>query len=73
MTRTLPPHISPSHVMAAAERLFRADATKQVQDEARRRKIHPAQKQAWIDHAVAVRVYAMWMALAVGGGDDYCI
>lgn len=73
MTRILPPHISPSHVMAAAERLFRADATKQVQDEARRRKIHPAQKQAWIDHKVAVRVYELGLLIPGGAIDDYSI
>lgn len=73
MTRILPPHVTPSHVMAAAERLFRADATKQVQDDARRRKIHPAQKQAWIDHKVAVRVYEMMLMLSGGVVDDYCI
>lgn len=73
MTRTLPPHISPSHVMAAAERLFRADATKQVQDEARRRKIHPDDRTFWIEQYIAVRVYEMWRGFTAGGGDDYCI
>jgi hypothetical protein len=71
--KPLPPNVSPNHVMAAAERLFRADATKQVQDEARRRKIHPDDRPFWIEQYIAVRVYEMWLALAVGGGDDYCI
>lgn len=73
MTRTLPPHINPSHVMAAAERLFRADATKQVQDEARRRKIHPADVKFWINQRVDVRIYEMMLMLSGGVVDDYSI
>lgn len=73
MTRTLPPHITPTHVLAAAERQFRADATKLVHDEARRRKIHPKDRKTWIDQHVAVRVYEMCRGLSGGVVDDYCI
>jgi hypothetical protein len=73
MTRTLPPHITPTAVLAAAEVLFRSDATKLVHDEARRRKIHPNDRQAWIEHYIAVRVYELGLRLEVGGCDDYAI
>lgn len=73
MTRTLPAHISPSHVLAAAERLFRADATKRVQDDARRRSIHPKDKQVWIENYVAVRVYELVLMISGGVVDDYAI
>jgi hypothetical protein len=71
--KPLPAHITPTAVLAAAETLFRADATKLVNDGARRRKIHPKDRQAWIEHYIAVRVYELGLRLAVGGVDDYAI
>lgn len=73
MTSPLPPHISPTNVLAAAERMFRADATKLVHDEVRGRKIHPKDKKTWIEHYIAVRVYEITLSLSGGGYDDYCI
>lgn len=73
MTRTLPPHVSPSHVIAAAERLFHASALKHSHSECRNREIKETHIQHMAAHKTAVFVHDLRRMLASGGCDDYCI
>lgn len=73
MTRPLPAHITPSAVIEAASNAIRASASKQVNDDSRRRAIHPDNRQFWIEQAVSVFLDDLFRRLPVGGGDDFCI
>jgi hypothetical protein len=73
MTRTIPAHVSPSHVLAAAERLFRASALKHSHSECRNREIKEADIQHMAAHKTAVFVHDLRRMLESGGADDYCI
>lgn len=73
MTRALPPHISPTHVLAAAERLFHAAALKHSRAECRNRELKEAHILEMARHKVDVFRHDILRALSGGGYDDYCI
>lgn len=73
MTRHLPPHVSPTHVIAAAERLFHASALRYLHAKCRDREIKKANILPAARHETDVFVHDLRRMLARGGADDYSI
>lgn len=73
MTRTLPPHVTPNSVLAAAERLFHASALRYLHAKCRDREIKKANILPEARNETDVFVHDMWRMLSGGVVDDYSI
>lgn len=73
MTRTLPPHITPTAVLAAAETLFLAEALSHSHSKCRNREIKAANILATARQKTDVFLHEVVRRLSSGGYDDYSI